>query len=78
MTFIDKHNAALLIKCSPHTLNKWRLDGTLIEGVHWVAYNQRVTRYDKEMLQHWAENRHQPWVHLARVEEFLKESEQTN
>ncbi len=71
--FVNKHKAAEILGVSPETLKKYRLqpDSTLIEGVHYHAWNQRVIRYNPTLLADWARNRNNPKAHQKTIEAYL-------
>lgn len=69
--FIDKHQAAKITGISPQTLKRMRLDGRLIEGVHWVAVNRLLVRYNKLLLEDWISSQGHPERHQAAIESFL-------
>lgn len=71
---INKHQASELTNLSANTLAKFRRTGELIKGVHWEVINSRVVRYRKDLLLHWSEHRHEPQVHLAKIESFLQKT----
>lgn len=56
------------IGVSPHTLKRYRLQGSLIEGIHWIRINSRCVRYNHELVQDWVSNRHDPGSHLQAIE----------
>jgi excisionase family DNA binding protein len=47
-------DAALRLKISKHTLNRWRVTG---EGPPFVKYGPRLVRYEEEVLDAWARDR---------------------
>ncbi|WP_231936249.1 MULTISPECIES: helix-turn-helix transcriptional regulator [Fischerella] len=58
--FVSKQQASEHLNLSFATLKKYRLDGTWIEGIHWVRINSRCVRYNLELIQDWLQNRHDP------------------
>lgn len=62
---------AAAIGLSPHTLKRYRLQGTLIEDIHWIRINPRCVRYNRELIQDWVCNRHAPSSHQKAIEEYL-------
>ena len=38
---------ATVIGLSHHTLKRYRLQGILIEGIHWIRVNPRCIRYNQ-------------------------------
>ncbi len=69
--FVDKHAMAKVTGVSPHTLKRYRLQGHLIEGIHWIRINSRCIRYNQELTQDWFSNRHDPSAHLQAIEVYL-------
>lgn len=47
-------DAALRLKISKHTLNRWRVTG---EGPPFIKYGPRLVRYKQEALDAWALDR---------------------
>ena len=72
-SFVDKYEAAKVAGVSTHTLKKYSAGDSpdLIEGIHYVRFNSRVTRYRVGLVKHWAENRHNIRKHLAVIDQFL-------
>lgn len=68
--FVTKHRIAALLNLSPETLKKYRLDGRLIEGIHWIRVNPRVVRYNLPLIQDWLQNHGDPQVHQRAVENY--------
>jgi hypothetical protein len=59
-TFINKHEAAEMLRVSWFALRNWRLQGELIEGVHYTRFGKKSVRYIKEALEDWAMSGSQP------------------
>jgi tRNA(His) 5'-end guanylyltransferase len=66
--FVNKQNAAAQLNLSPSTLKRYRMEGTWIEGVHWVKLNSRCIRYNLELIKDWLHNRHDPLKHEQAIE----------
>ncbi|MEO0375351.1 MAG: hypothetical protein AAF329_12155 [Cyanobacteria bacterium P01_A01_bin.17] len=49
-------------------MKKYRLQGLLVEGIHWVRVNSRCIRYNLELIQDWLHNRHDPAAHQRAIE----------
>lgn len=47
-------DAAVRLKISKHTLNRWRMTG---EGPPFIKYGPRLVRYREEVLEAWANAR---------------------
>ncbi|AKG21352.1 hypothetical protein [Calothrix sp. 336/3] len=61
--FASKHLASRCLNLSHSTLKKYRLNGTWIEGTHWVKVNNRCILYNLDLIQDWLHNRHDPIAH---------------
>ena len=68
--FANKHLASEKLSLSYATLKKYRLDGTWIEGTHWVRVNSRFTLYNLELIQDWLHNRHDPIAHHRAIDAY--------
>jgi hypothetical protein len=66
--FVSKQEATQSLKLSGTTLRRYRVQGLLIEGVHWVRVNSRCIRYNLELMQDWLHNRHDPAAHQRAIE----------
>ena len=66
--FVSKHEAIRCLQVSEATLKRYRLQGLLVEGIHWVRVNSRCTRYNLELIQDWLHNRHDPVAHQRAIE----------
>ncbi|NEQ46924.1 MAG: hypothetical protein F6K00_26630 [Leptolyngbya sp. SIOISBB] len=66
--FVSKQEALRCLNLSSTTLKKYRLQGLLVEGIHWVRVNSRCTRYNLELIQDWLHNRHDPAAHQRAIE----------
>ena len=65
--FVSKQEATQSLKLSGTTLRRYRVQGLLIEGVHWVRVNSRCIRYNLELIKDWLHNRHDPAAHQLRI-----------
>ncbi len=63
-----KQQASEILNMSFSTLKKYRLDGTWIEGTHWVKLNSRCIRYNLQLIQDWLHNRHDPIAHYRAID----------
>ncbi len=68
--FASKQEAAQYLKLSGTTLKRYRLQGLLIEGIHWVRINSRCIRYNLDLIQDWLHNRHDPVAHQRPIEVY--------
>lgn len=66
--FVSKQEATQSLKLSGTTLRRYRVQGLLIEGVHWVRVNSRCIRYNLELIKDWLHNRHDPVAHQRAIE----------
>lgn len=70
-TLINKQAAAKLLSISPCTLNQWRRDGKLIEGIHFVRFNSRNVRYIQESIKDLFLNLDNPKAHDRYCQQFM-------
>lgn len=70
-TWLDKHEAAKLLKCHPGSLPRYRSDERYgwVEGCHWTRITQKVI-YNQQLLEDWLANRNDPDAHLRAIEVF--------
>ncbi|PSF35978.1 hypothetical protein C7H19_14630 [Aphanothece hegewaldii CCALA 016] len=68
--FVDKREVSRYAKLSGTTLKRYRLQGVLIEGIHWVRLNSRCIRYNLDLIQDWLQNRHDPIAHQRAIEVY--------
>ena len=66
--FVSKQDAIQSLKLSGTTLRRYRVQGLLIEGIHWVRVNSRCIRYNLELIKDWLHNRHDPAAHQRAIE----------
>ncbi|BAY84753.1 hypothetical protein NIES267_42490 [Calothrix parasitica NIES-267] len=66
--FANKHLASSRLNLSCATLKKYRLDGTWIEGTHWIKVNSRCVLYNLELIQDWLHNRYDPIAHHRAID----------
>lgn len=66
--FVSKQEATQSLKLSGTTLRRYRVQGLLIEDVHWVRLNSRCIRYNLELIKDWLHNRHDPAAHQRAIE----------
>lgn len=66
--FVTKQQASEILNMSFSTLKKYRLDGTWMEGTHWVKLNSRCIRYNLELIQDWFHNRQDPIAHHRAID----------
>ncbi len=55
--FVSRRELSRRLSISATTLKRYRLNGTWIEGIHWVRLNSRCTRYNVELITDWLQNR---------------------
>ncbi|WP_242578229.1 hypothetical protein [Chroococcus sp. FPU101] len=68
--FASKQEASQYLQLSGTTLKRYRLQGLLIEGIHWVRINSRCIRYNLDLIQDWLHNRHDPIAHQRAIEVY--------
>ena len=68
--FASKQEASQYLKLSGTTLKRYRLQGLLIEGIHWFRINSRCIRYNLDLIQDWLHNRHDPVAHQRVIEAY--------
>jgi tRNA(His) 5'-end guanylyltransferase len=68
--FVSKQEAVRYLQLSDATLKRYRLQGQLIEGIHWVRINSRCIRYNLDLIQDWLHNRHDPTAHERAVRTY--------
>ncbi len=71
-TWLDKHQAAELLKCHPGSLPRYRSNSSCgwIEGCHWTRISNQKVLYNQELLQDWLANRNDIDAHLRAIELF--------
>ena len=68
--FVSKHTISQRFKLSPETLKKYRLNGRLIEKIHWIKLNSRVVLYNLQLVQDWFQNQGDPQAHQRAIENY--------
>lgn len=66
--FVGKGEATRFLNMSDTTLKRYRLQGLLIEGIHWIRLNSRCIRYNLDLVQDWVQNRDDPAAHQRAIE----------
>jgi len=66
--FVSKQEAIQSLKLSGTTLRRYRVQGLLIEGLHWVRLNSRCIRYNLDLIKDWLQNRHDPEAHQRAID----------
>lgn len=70
--FVNKQSASKLTGLSTETLKRYRLQGKLEKGIHWIAINQRVIKYNISLVLDWIKNYHDnPQKHMKAIENYL-------
>lgn len=67
----DKHCASSITGLSIFTLRDWRLNGKLVEGIHWVRIGVRCVRYNSQMLRDYMVTQSEPNIHQRAIDNFL-------
>ncbi len=70
MSFVSKQEALQYLHLSEATLKRYRSQGHLLEGIHWVRINSRCVRYNLELIQDWLHTRHDPTAHERVVRRY--------
>lgn len=72
MTFqlLTEEQAAAILKVGERTLQRYRQQETLKQGIHWQRMPGGEIRYIEPMLLDWAANLHDPDAHLQAIENF--------
>lgn len=65
--FLGKREAERLTGLSHETLKKYRLNGILTEGIHWIRINPRVVRYNAMLLLDFLQNRNDRNAHQRAI-----------
>lgn len=68
--FANKQEMSRLTGLSPDTLKRYRLNGFLVENVHWIRLNQRTVRYCVPLVLDRIQNRHSPKLHERAIENY--------
>jgi hypothetical protein len=71
--FISGEECDRLFGTTPDIRKNLRTGGEWYSPAHLVWLNSRHCVYRVAVVRSWFQNRHQPHVHLAEVEEFLAE-----
>jgi len=66
--FVSKQEAIQSLKLSGTTLRRYRVQGLLIEGLHWVRLNSRCIRYNLDLIKDWLQTRHDPEAHQRAID----------
>jgi len=66
--FVSKREAIESLKLSGTTLRRYRVQGLLIEGLHFVRVNSRCIRYNLDLVKDWLHNRHDPEAHQRAID----------
>lgn len=69
---LNSDRAAALLDISTDTLDRYRNDPETgwIQGVHWFYLPRGGYRYNKELLEDWVANLHDPESHQRAIENF--------
>jgi hypothetical protein len=65
--FVDKREMSRLCGLSGDTLKKYRLQGLLIENIHWVRINARVIRYCAPLVLDWIQHANDAAAHARAI-----------
>jgi hypothetical protein len=67
---LTKDEAAAFLKISPRTLDRYREQAHLQEGIHWVALPGGELRFSKLLLHNWVMNQSDPEAHQRAIENW--------
>lgn len=72
MTFelLTERQASAKLKIGQRTLQRYRKNEVLLEGIHWQRLPSGEIRYIDLLLLDWAANLHDPDAHLQAIENF--------
>lgn len=68
--FVSQYEVARHLNVSATTLKRYRRDGKLIEGIHWMRLSQRCIRYNLDLIRDWLQNRNNWPVHRRAIEVY--------
>jgi hypothetical protein len=70
MTFqlLTEEQASVLLSVGERTLQRYRQQGILQQGIHWQKMPGGDVRYIQPMLEDWAVNLHDPEAHQRAIE----------
>jgi hypothetical protein len=71
LEWCDKHEASRITGLSALTLRDWRLDGRLVEGIHWIRIGTRCVRYNSALLRDYVATQLSPTIHQRAVDNYL-------
>jgi hypothetical protein len=69
-----KYDAAKILGVSPETLKRYRRqeEKGLVQGIHYFVLNQRVIRYNLDLIVDWAIHRDNPSAHQIAIDAYLQ------
>jgi hypothetical protein len=68
--FVSKREISQRLSISATSLKRYRLNGRLIEGIHWVRLNSRCIRYNFDLITDWLQNRERLDIHQRAIEVY--------
>jgi tRNA(His) 5'-end guanylyltransferase len=68
--FVDRKEVTFHLKMKATTLRKYRMNGGLIEGIHWIKFNSRCILYNLELLQDWVHNQNDQAAHQRAIARY--------
>ena len=71
MRWLNKADTAALIGLSPHTLRRYRENGTWKAGIHYSKLTQNSVVYNELLILDWVANRNNPAAHQRAIEQYL-------
>lgn len=70
--FLTEEEASGLLRVSRRTLQRYRKQGLLIDGLHWQRLPGGDIRYCRPLLVDWVANRKDPTAHQAAIERWRR------
>ena len=71
MRWLNKTDMAAKIGRSPHTLRRYRENGTWLEGIHYSKLTQNSVVYNEFLILDWVANRNNPSAHQRAIKQYL-------
>lgn len=68
--YVGKRKLFEITNISVHTWKKWRVNGQLIEGIHWVRLSKIQILYCLPLILDWLHNHGDPTAHQKAIENY--------
>ncbi len=69
--FVTAETICKLFEISERSLRRIKRS-EFTEGVHYIQVNEKLLRYNLEVVTHWFQTRHNPVLHAAKCQEYLE------